>query len=370
MLYGLQSRQGLLVLTGEAGTGKTTLIKGILESLKLRGISTAYVFHPLLEPVELVEFILRGFNIRYDSHRKGDLIQILHQWLIARDAIGDCPVLIMDEAQGLSVDALDELRLLLNLETAGCKFLQIILAGQSELEEKLKKPQLRQLRQRVVFHCKLPVFAEEQTVGYVRSRLATAGVAASGELFPEETLQRIHLHAKGIPRVINLLCEHALITAFGEQQKTVSLDIIEHIAMDFDLSARPLAPQSEYTPGTFGRLISFPQIDLLADLGPVPSRHAPHSGQTRIDAALERAAAEAPEERPVAVPEPSIQLEVRKVAVGESRPRFAQRPANPFKQYWKGVAESFVEECRQFYRPIAGATPVSANSSGPKGKSI
>ena len=115
--YGLHTRQGLTGADGEAGVGKTMLLNKILESLEQRKISTAYVFHPLLEPAELFEFILRDFGVSCESRRKGDLLHTLHEWLIARDAAGDIPVVIIDEAQSLSSQALDELRLLLNLET-------------------------------------------------------------------------------------------------------------------------------------------------------------------------------------------------------------------------------------------------------------
>ena len=184
LLFGLQTRQGLSVLTGEAGTGKTTLLNGILESLEQRHISTCYVFHPLLEPMELFEFVLRDFGVDYKASRsKGELIRGLHEWLFARATAGDTPVLIVDEAQSLSLETLDELRLLLNLENPRGKLLQIILAGQSELEEKLRHPQLRQLRQRIMFHCKLPLLSEQETVSYVLSRISGAGRASKDLVF-------------------------------------------------------------------------------------------------------------------------------------------------------------------------------------------
>jgi general secretion pathway protein A len=260
LLYGLETRQGLLVLTGEAGTGKTTLVNAILESLARRNISTAYVFHPRLERIELFEFILRDFGVKFSPGRKGDLIRVLHEWLIARDAAGDRPVLVLDEAQALSMHTLDELRLLLNLENPTGKLLQIILAGQTELEAKLRRPELRQLRQRVMFHCKLSTLSEAETASYIQSRLLAGGLDTT-ELFPADTIECIHRHANGIPRVINLLCEHALITAYGEQQPIISADSIERIAIDFDLSARPIFVEPENFASRMTRRRWFPVVE-------------------------------------------------------------------------------------------------------------
>jgi general secretion pathway protein A len=256
LLFGLQTRQGLLVLTGEAGTGKTTLLHSILESLAKRAISTAYVFHPLLEPVELFECILRDFGVSCDSHRKVDLLQALHDWLISREAAGDFPVVIIDEAQSLSLPMLDELRLLLNLETPSGKLLQLILAGQSKLEEKLRRPELRQLRQRVMFHSRLSTLSEEQTAAYVQTRLAHAG-SPNRNLFPPAVLQSIHTYARGIPRVINLLCQHALIAAYGQQSHSIAPEAIQRIAADFDLASNPIAVEREFSGARAGRFTSF-----------------------------------------------------------------------------------------------------------------
>jgi general secretion pathway protein A len=291
LLFGLQTRQGLLVLTGEAGTGKTTLLNSILDSLARRGISTAYVFHPLLEPIELLECILRDFGVKYSSTRKVDLLGALQTWLIAREALGDCPVVVVDEAQSLTLHMLDELRLLLNMETPHGKLLQIILAGQTKLEDKLHRPELRQLRQRVMFHCKLTTLSEEQTAAYVQTRLSHAGLPVPG-LFPPEALQCIYMHAKGIPRVINLLCEHALITAFGEQQHSIAAEAIQRIAVDFDLSANPLSVESQPSIYHSGRFHSFSLAEArLEDLLPL-DKPSPVAAPKRIDEEVEQVLAD------------------------------------------------------------------------------
>jgi len=144
LLYSIQTRQGMTVLTGEAGTGKTTLVNRLLDWLRERNLSSAYVFHSLLRPSDLFEFIARDFGIPCAYSDKGALIDTLHKWLLRRQAAGDTPVIIIDEAQALSTNTLDELRLLLNLETAGGKLLHIVLVGQPELDRKLQRHQLRQ----------------------------------------------------------------------------------------------------------------------------------------------------------------------------------------------------------------------------------
>jgi general secretion pathway protein A len=250
LLFGIETRQGFLVLTGEAGTGKTSLLNQILNWLHRRGRSTAYIFHTHLEPIGLLRFILSDFGLPCQSKSKSELVKTLHGWLVQRNAADDLPVLILDEAQAIPTHTLDELRLLLNLETPRGKLLQIILSGQPELDEKLRLPQLRQLRQRIMFHSRLSLLTPQETAAYISNRLAVAGCPDSS-LFPDQVIQDIYRSSRGIPRVVNLLCEHALISACSERQRAVSPDMIRRIALDFDLLAKPLAvddsePQTDY----------------------------------------------------------------------------------------------------------------------------
>jgi general secretion pathway protein A len=260
LLYGIETRQGFLVLTGEAGTGKTCLLNQILGWLRRRGRSSAYIFHTHLEPIGLFRFILSDFGVPCQSTSKSDLVNALHTWLLQRHAAQDLPVLILDEAQGLSLRSLDELRLLLNLETPRGKLLQIILSGQPELDEKLRLPALRQLRQRVMVHSCLPVLTQKETAAYISSRLATAGCSDSS-LFPDEVVQDIYTSSRGIPRIVNLLCEHALISAYAERQRLVSPEMIQRIAADFDLLANPLAVTDLKLQPHYVRLAPFPIIE-------------------------------------------------------------------------------------------------------------
>jgi len=246
LMFGIETRRGLLVLTGEAGTGKTSILNQVLDWLRYRGRSTAFIFHTRVEPIVLLRLVLTDFGLPCESKSKRDLIRTLHHWLLQRHAVNDVPVLILDEAQALPRQTLDDIRLILNAETSRGKLLQIILSGQPELEEKLRSPALRQLRQRIMVHSRLPVLLEEETAAYISRRLAVAGCSDTS-VFPHEVVQSIYAISRGIPRVVNLLCEHALICACGEQRRVISPEMIQRIAKDFDLCSNPLATEGNET---------------------------------------------------------------------------------------------------------------------------
>jgi type II secretory pathway predicted ATPase ExeA len=191
---------------------------------------------------QLFDFILAEFGIPCESQTKSQQLMRFNQWLLDRYRAGETTVLIVDEAQNLTYPVLEEIRLLTNLETSTEKLLQIVLSGQQELEEKLKLPQLRQLRQRIMLRCKTTPLTKEQTHDYIAERLRIAG--ASGELiFSPKTVETIHLYSMGIPRVINLLCEHSLINAYVEQQRPILPKIVEDVAHEFQLDeVEPAAP--------------------------------------------------------------------------------------------------------------------------------
>ncbi|MGB8322502.1 MAG: AAA family ATPase [Candidatus Acidiferrum sp.] len=256
LVFGAETRQGLIILTGEAGTGKTTVLNHFLNYLQEKRQSSCYVFHSQLKPAELFEFILRDFGVPCDTRNKGDLLDALHQWLIARHTVGDSPVLIIDEAQAISVRTLDQLRLLLNLETPGSKLLTIVLAGQPELEEKLRRPELRQLHQRVMFRCSLLPLSLDETVRYVKSRLVNGGATAA-DAFSQESLEAMYVYARGLPRIVNLLCEHSLIAGYAAQVKVITPDIVRRVATDFDLTSQPAGLEERELNPRFGRLVPF-----------------------------------------------------------------------------------------------------------------
>jgi general secretion pathway protein A len=232
LTYGIQTRHGLMLLTGEVGTGKTTLVNHLLDWLREQQTPTAFIFNSRLKPRHLFDFVLADFGISFDRRTDSNALMHLNQWLIERYRAGVNPVLIVDEAQGLSFDLLEEIRLLLNLETPHEKLLQIVLVGQPELEEKLKRHELRQLRQRITLRCRTAALNSEETQGYIRARLHIAG--ANGKpVFTPEAMNAVHFYSGGIPRVMNQLCEHSLINAYVDDIQPVTAHVVEEAAREF-----------------------------------------------------------------------------------------------------------------------------------------
>jgi general secretion pathway protein A len=234
LTYGIQSRKGFVLLTGEVGTGKTTLINKLLEWLRLQQVSTAFIFNSRMNVPQFLDYMMADFGIPCESRAKSQVLLRLYNWLLDRYRAGETAVLIVDEAQNLSDEVLEEIRMLTNLETFTEKLLQIVLVGQPELEHKLKQPNLRQLRQRLTLRAKTHPLTLDETKAYVQQRLRIAG-SNGQQIFDPESLVTIHRYALGIPRVINLVCEHCLVSAFVDQQKLITSTIVEAVARDFDL---------------------------------------------------------------------------------------------------------------------------------------
>ena len=232
MTYGIQSRKGLILLTGEVGTGKTTLINRLLDLLHQQGTPTAFIFNSHLESSHLYEFMMADFGVPFDPQLNGNALMRLNEWLIERFRAGRTPVLIVDEAQGLPIPLLEEIRMLLNLETSNEKLLQIVLSGQPELEERLRRPELRQLKQRIALRCKTSALTVQETRQYIHSRLQIAG-AGGNPVFAAAAIEAVHSYSRGIPRIVNLLCEHALINAYADSVRPVPAQIIDEIAREF-----------------------------------------------------------------------------------------------------------------------------------------
>jgi general secretion pathway protein A len=241
LMYGIETRKGFITLTGEVGTGKTTLVNRLLDWLRHRQTRTAFLFNSRINSRQLLDLILAEFEIPCETRDKSQQLMKLNKWLLDRYQAGEKAVLIVDEAQNLSHPVLEEIRLLTNLETSSEKLLQIILSGQPELEEKLKLPQLRQLRQRIMLRCKTSPLTKEQIADYIAERLRIAG-APSTPIFGPKAIETIHMYSLGIPRVVNLLCEHALVNAFTENQHTIDPKIIDDIAKEFQLGEAELIP--------------------------------------------------------------------------------------------------------------------------------
>jgi general secretion pathway protein A len=245
--YGVRRHRGLVVMTGEVGTGKTLLIRCLLKLLKCANDSYAYIFNSRLSPMEFLQYMGSVLGLKSTGNNKSMLLLDLVSFLVARHEKRLTTVLLVDEAHDLSADVLEEIRILTNLETAQEKLLQILLVGQPEVDEKLDSFDLRQLKQRVALRCKLEPLCQEEVKGYIERRLQCAGAnsRASG-IFPTDTIAAIYRHSRGIPRLINTVCENALIAAYARQARSVTPDIIDEVAADFRLGAvHPLKIQAE-----------------------------------------------------------------------------------------------------------------------------
>lgn len=231
--YGIKSRKGFIVLTGGVGTGKTTILNIILQWLRANSAATAFIHNPRLCPEEFIDYMMNDFGIPTSGLVKGKHLFRLNEWLLKRHEAGQVVVLVVDEAQQLSAEMLEELRLLTNFETPTHKLIQIVLAGQPELDKAIRDPSLRQLRQRIALRCKTMPFTREQTQVYIRHRLMTAG--ANEELFDAAAVASVHHYSGGIGRVINLLCNQSLIGAYCEGVKMVNARLVEEAANDLEI---------------------------------------------------------------------------------------------------------------------------------------
>jgi general secretion pathway protein A len=245
LYYGVRRRKGFVVMTGEVGTGKTLLVRCLLQLLNRNDVSYAYIFNSRLTPLEFLQYVAGDFGLPASGKNKSELLMELSNYLIARHLKKLTTVLVVDEAHHVSAEVLEEIRLLTNLETTQEKLLQILLVGQPELDEKLDSVELRQLKQRIALRSQLEPLSLDETRGYVHRRLELAGASpeAAQLLFPEETIERIHRHSRGIPRLINTISENALITSFAQQLRSVASSIVDDVAADFRLGVVSSAPE-------------------------------------------------------------------------------------------------------------------------------
>ena len=233
--YGIAARKGFVVVTGEVGTGKTTLLKTVLDSFAKDRVASAFVFNPRLDVLDFFEFVLADFGLNVTTRTKSGMLMQLNSWLLERYQNRTLCTIVIDEAQNLSMELLEEIRLLTNLETSTEKLVQVVLSGQPELEEKLMNPSLRQLRQRIALWCKTRPLTVEETHAYVKLRLEIAGSTQS--TFTKEAVDAVHRYSHGIPRLINLICEHAMINAYVEQVKPIPENIVDSVGLEFDLDS-------------------------------------------------------------------------------------------------------------------------------------
>jgi general secretion pathway protein A len=225
--YGLESHAGFVVITGEIGSGKTTLLQTLLRNIDSQ-TSVGRVVNTMLEPRELLETIMIDFGLDPTGKSKPLLLRDLAQFLVDQRLAGRMVLIVIDEAQNLSLAALEELRMLSNLETEKSKLLQIVLVGQPNLRDKLTSPELEQLRQRITVSYHLMPLEADETANYINHRLRRAAIGAPVE-FPREATDAIHARSRGVPRIVNVICDAALVFGYAEERRTIDLGLVQEV---------------------------------------------------------------------------------------------------------------------------------------------
>jgi general secretion pathway protein A len=248
LVYGVQSGKGFVLLTGEVGTGKTTLLHALLAQLD-SSTASAFLFNPRLEIMDFFAVLFDEFGIDAQCHSKADYLLALNRYLIGLLEKNRTALLIIDEAQNLSPEMLEEVRLLSNLETPTSKLLQIMLVGQPELNDLLARPELRQLRQRIVLRHHLRPFDEKEIESYVDERLRLAGYTGKG-IFKRSARRALYKVTGGVPRLVNVVCDGALLAGFARGQASLGADVIQEVARDLCLPGadEELAARAEGRP--------------------------------------------------------------------------------------------------------------------------
>jgi len=267
IVHGVLRHKGFIVVTGEVGTGKTLLVRCLLELLRQRQIASANVFNPRLSPLEFLRYVAGDLGLKPGNLDKGSLLLELNEYLIARYRKDLTTVLVVDEAQHLEPELLEEIRLLTNLETSQQKLLQIVLVGQPELDQTMDSPQLRQLKQRISLRCQLEALQGLETHGYILRRMKCAGANSHAEtIFPDATITSVHRWSRGIPRLINTICENALIAAYAQKTLSIKPETIDEVATDLRLNVlvQPAIQQISATNGQ--RTMAKSLLDLIETL--------------------------------------------------------------------------------------------------------
>ncbi|MBY0278980.1 AAA family ATPase, partial [Candidatus Binatia bacterium] len=279
--YGIQERKGFVTMIGEAGTGKTTLLRKLLDDLGPDVVSV-FLFNPNATFEEILEYTLGELGIPAPAGRKLAMLQRLNEFLLAAFQEGKNTILLIDEAQDLETDVLESLRLLSNLETSKEKILQIVLSGQPELAERLAQPNLRQLKQRIAVRCRLEPLVRSELPDYIAARLAVAG--GRPDLFAAATLDPIWEFARGIPRLVNAVCDNALLVGYALGRQTIDAGVIGEVVSDLTRIDAPLElpPASPLAPAAAiaqaATPLSVPPVAAAADVtGDAPAAPSPRA---------------------------------------------------------------------------------------------
>lgn len=242
LLYGITAQKGVVLMLGEAGTGKTTLIRSAIDQQRSRAATVVHLSNPTLSREEFLEFLSQGF--RLSSQAATSKVRVLTELASALEmrlrAGGNC-ALVIDEAQSLPHELLEEVRLLSNLETADRKLLTVVLAGQPELAARLNDPTLRQLKQRVALRCELRPLDLREAAAYIAKRIRVAG-GDSSTIFSRDAVVEVWRHSGGIPRTVNVVCDNALVSGFALDRRPIDADVVLDVCRDFDLT--PGLPES------------------------------------------------------------------------------------------------------------------------------
>ena len=343
--YGLETQAGFIVITGEIGSGKTTLMQTLLRNLDSH-TTVGRIVNTMLEPRELLETIMIDFGLDPTGRSKALLLRDLSQFLVDQRLGGRMVLLVIDEAQNLSLAALEELRMLSNLETEKSKLLQIVMVGQPNLRDKLAAAELEQLRQRITVSYHLPPLDIDETANYINHRLRRAALGTPME-FPREATDLIHARSRGVPRIINVICDAALVFGYAEERRVFDAATIRDVLAELETTgvlpgAGPPLPSAERPPASAAPSLSPPlSLPLTPPLSlpqsPAPSRSAqpPTAAATAYAPApaLSMAAAGAAaalDEREARIRQRELELaEQRRILAEEYRLLRAQRQSAP-----------------------------------------
>jgi TonB family protein len=286
IMYAIANRKGFVVMTGDVGTGKTLIVRSLFEWWKSQGIAFANIFAPKLPVLDFLINATSDLGIKVTESTKGNLLRAFYGFLVTQFQKGLTTVLVIDEAHQMPTSVLEEIRMLTNVETNQQKLVQVLLVGQPELDAKLDSFELRQLKQRIAIRCRLEPLTEEETRNYIKRRLNLAGGnAQANAIFPAETVDVVHHYSRGIPRLINSVCDHALVAVYTLQLRVVPVGIIEEVASRFRLDPAPdpkqtekplsLADQTEKSvPDEFWRAV--PSLKVSATKAPDPDASLRH----------------------------------------------------------------------------------------------